>query len=108
LRSGIQIGQTDAGEERMNSQVATRLEERTARPPLRPLAIQALGAVTVLVGLVWALIQPYRVTLLHPYGKGVWDLLVEPPLLVVVVGLLFALLVAPGLLRDLEADAATR
>jgi len=92
----------------MSSQVATRFEERTARPPLRPFVVQALGPVTVLAGLVWSVFQPYRITLLHPAGKGVWDLLVEPPLLVVAVGLLFALLVAPGLLDDLDADAAAR
>ena len=50
----------------MSSQVATRFEERTARPPLRPFVVQALGPVTVLAGLVWSVFQPYRITLLHP------------------------------------------
>jgi hypothetical protein len=74
-------------------------------------AISAIGPVTALAGLVWAVAQPYRLTLLSPRGEGFWDLLVEPPLLVVLVGVLFALLVAPGLIDDLERpkeDAATR
>ena len=42
---------------------------------------------------------------LNPQGKGFYDYLVQPPLLVVFVGLLFALLIAPGLVDDLrEAD----
>jgi hypothetical protein len=32
---------------------------------------------------VWAVAQPYRVTLLHPHGQGFWWLFVQPPLLVV-------------------------
>jgi len=34
--------------------------------------------------------------LLHPHGQGFWWLAVEPPLLVILVGIVFALLVAPG------------
>jgi hypothetical protein len=59
---------------------------------------------TVLAGFLWAIAQPYRVTLLHPRGQGFWWLAVEPPLLVVLVGVLFSLLVAPGLLEDLERE----
>jgi hypothetical protein len=64
----------------------------------------------MLAGLAWAFAQPYRVTLLHPRGESVWWLTVEPPLLVVAVGALFALFVVPTLLEDLaEAeDAAAR
>jgi hypothetical protein len=47
-------------------------------------------------------------TVLHPHGQGFWWLLVEPPLLVVGVGIVFALLIAPGLIEDLEDDAAAR
>ena len=43
-------------------------------------------------------------TFFYPEDKGVWDWLVQPPLLVVLVGLLFALVVAPGLVDDLEAQ----
>jgi hypothetical protein len=86
----------------MSSQAATRYEERTARRPLRPLAVQAIGPLTALAGLVWAVAQPYRITLFHPRGEGFWDLAVQPPLLVVLVGVVFALAVAPGVIADLE------
>ena len=39
--------------------------------------------------IVWAFLQPWRLTLLHPYGQGFWWLVVEPPLLVVLAGILF-------------------
>ena len=77
-------------------------EPRVARRAARVLAIEALGPLTVLGGIVWAFAQPYRVTFFYPEGKGVWDWLVQPPLLVVLVGLLFSLVVAPGLVDDLE------
>jgi hypothetical protein len=66
--------------------------------------ISALGPLTMLGGVTWGFLQPYRITLLHPHGQGFWWLLVQPPLLVVVVGIVFALLVAPGLIEDLEAE----
>ena len=37
--------------------------------------------------------------LLHPHGQGFWWLFVEPPLLVIAVGLFFHFVVVPGLLR---------
>jgi hypothetical protein len=86
----------------MNSQVATELHVRTRRLTPRVVTVTALGPLTVLGGLVWALLQPYRVTLLHPRGESFWWLAVEPPLLVALVGVLFAVLVAPGLVEDLE------
>ena len=43
----------------------------------------------MLAGVVWAFLQPYRVTLLHPHGQGFWWLFVQPPLLVIVVGVVF-------------------
>jgi hypothetical protein len=61
-----------------------------------------LGPLTIAAAVVWALLQPYRITLLHPHDQGFWWLFVEPPLLVGLAGLLFALLVAPGLIEDLE------
>jgi hypothetical protein len=49
------------------------------------------------------------VTLLHPRGQGFWWLVVEPPLLVVLAGIVFAVVVARPLLADLEEhDAAAR
>jgi len=86
----------------MSSQAATRYEARTARRPARPLAVRAIGPLTALAGFVWAVAQPYRVTLFHPRGVGFWDLAVQPPLLVVLVGVVFALAVAPSVIADLE------
>lgn len=79
-------------------------ELRAARPGLRVLAVEALGPLTVLGGIVWAFAQPYRVTFFYPEGKGAWEWLVQPPILVVLVGLLFSLVVAPGVVDDLERN----
>jgi hypothetical protein len=70
---------------------------------LRARAIGSLGPLTMLGGVGWAFLQPYRITLLHPRGQGFWWLVIEPPLLVVLAGVVFALLIAPGVLEDLEA-----
>ena len=84
----------------MSTQLIT--ERATARTrSSRARAVGLLGPLTMLGGVVWAFLQPYRITLLHPHGEGVWWLLVEPPLLVVGVGIVFALFVAPGLIEDL-------
>jgi len=66
--------------------------------------LMALGPLASLGGVVWAIVQPYRVTLLHPHDQGFWWLVVEPPLLVVLAGALFHLFVARALLEDLAAD----
>jgi hypothetical protein len=72
-------------------------------------AVSLLGPLTVAVGLVWAVLQPYRLTLLHPFHQGFWWLAIEPPLLVIAAGIVFALVVARPLIADLEArDAAPR
>lgn len=88
----------------MNSEFVSQLEERVARRPLRMLAIDALGPLTMLGGVVWAVAQPYRLAILHPAGKGFYDWLVEPPLLVVLVGVFFAAVIAPGIIEDLRGD----
>jgi hypothetical protein len=72
---------------------------------VRVYILSSLGPATVLAGVVWAMVQPYRLTLLHPHGQGFWWLVVEPPLLVILVGVLFHLLVVPGLIEDLEEPA---
>ena len=77
------------------------------RRDIRVQAISLIGPLVVAAGIVWAILQPYRVTLLHPRGQGFWWLLVEPPLLVVVAGVLFALVVARPVLADLERHRAT-
>jgi len=64
--------------------------------------VALLGPLTALLGVAWAIVQPYRITLLHPHGQGFWWLLVEPPLFVVVAGACFHLFVARPLLADLD------
>ena len=86
----------------MESHIATDAAAARSRRSLRGKAINAMGPLTMLVGVVWAFLQPYRLTLLHPHGQGFWWLIAEPPLYVVLVGLGFALVIAPGLLEDLE------
>jgi hypothetical protein len=72
-------------------------------------AVSLVGPVTAAGGVIWAILQPYRVTLLHPRGQSFWWLVVEPPLLVVLVGAIFAIVVARPLIADLEEqDAAPR
>lgn len=91
----------------MNAELVSELEvpaQRTARARIAA----ALGPLTALAGLVWAILQPDRVTLLHPLGQGFWWLFVEPPLLVIGIGLLFYFVVLPGLLEDLEEAHAAR
>ena len=63
--------------------------------------VLALGPAVSVAGVVWALVQPWRITLLDPSGQGFWWLLSEPPLYVVAVGLLFRLVVARGLVEDM-------
>jgi hypothetical protein len=95
----------------VSSEVATGIPERVARlrqpatrRQLRELVIQLLGPLTILAGLVWAIAQPYRIAFLDPDGKGAYDFLVQPPLLVVLVGIGYATLIAPGLVRDLDTE----
>jgi hypothetical protein len=84
----------------MSTQLVT--ESAALRHSVRVRAISALGPLTMVGGVAWAFLQPYRITLLHPHGQGFWWLVIEPPLLVVLVGVVFALFVAPGLIGDLE------
>jgi hypothetical protein len=81
-------------------------ERREARRGVRVLALEAIGPLTILAGIVWAFAQPYRVAFFYPEGKGVWEWAVQPPLLVMAVGLVFALLVTPGLVEDMERQGA--
>lgn len=92
----------------METPLVSRLPATIARTT-RMRIVSGIGPTVVAAGLIWAILQPYRLTLLHPRGQGVWWLLIEPPLLVVVVGIVFALLVARPLLTDLEErDASAR
>jgi len=66
--------------------------------------VLALGPSTAAVGVAWALLQPWRLTLLHPHGQGFYWLFAEPPLYVVLVGVLFRWLLAPGIAADVLAE----
>ena len=74
---------------------------------LRALAIESLGPLTILGGVVWTIFQPYRIVFFDRAGKGFYDYLVQAPLLVIGVGLLFALAIAPGLIDDLRSARGT-
>jgi hypothetical protein len=93
----------------VSSDIATDIRrenapQRVARRPFRALAVQLLGPLTIFGGLVWAIAQPYRIVLLDRAGQSIYDYLFEPPLLVVAVGLVFAVVVSPGLVEDLETE----
>jgi hypothetical protein len=85
----------------------TFVTEAAREHDLRAHAISFLGPLVATAGVVWAILQPDRITLLHPRGQGFWWLAVEPPLLVIVAGIVFTLVVARPLLADLERHRAT-
>jgi len=91
----------------VNSDIATSIpredaQEGVARRPWRVFAVQLLGPLTIVGGVVWAVAQPYRVVLLDRERQGVWDYLFQPQLLVVLVGLLFTFAIAPGIVDDVD------
>jgi len=86
----------------MESHFATEAAAQLRRKSPRVVAVNLIGPLTMLAGVAWAFLQPYRLTFLHPHDQGFWWLFSEPPLYVVLVGLIFALVLAPGLLEDLE------
>ena len=90
----------------MNAELVSELKAPLQRAATRARIISTLGPATALAGIGWALVQPYRITLLHPRGQDFWWLFVEPPLLVIAVGLFFHFVVVPGLLDDLEEEHA--
>lgn len=91
----------------MSSTYVRPLPAARSRRNRRAQVISLLGPATVAAGVVWAIVQPYRLTLLHPLHQGFWWLAIEPPLLVMAAGVFFALVVARPLLVDLEErDAA--
>ena len=92
----------------MGPEVATSIpsdeaQQAVARRSWRTLAVQLLGPITIVGGVVWAVAQPYRIVLLNREGQGLYDYLFQPQLLVVLVGLVFTLCIAPGLVEDLDA-----
>jgi len=93
----------------VSSEVATSIpseEQRQGveRRPWRAFAVQLLGPLTIVGGLVWGVAQPYRILILdRGRGGDIYDYLFQGPLLVIFVGLAFSVLVAPGLVSDLES-----
>ena len=69
----------------------------------RALAIEFLGPLTILGGIVWGIFQPYRIVFFDRAAHlGLYDYLIQPPLLVILVGMIFTFAIAPGLLEDLH------
>jgi hypothetical protein len=83
---------------------STASRTRADAATLRIRLLASLGPLAAFAGVVWAIVQPYRVTLLHPHDQGFWWLFVEPPLLVVLAGVLFHLFVARALVEDLMEE----
>jgi hypothetical protein len=92
----------------MDAELVRERAEVRIRQSRRHTAVSALGPLTALVGLVWALLQPYRITMLDPDGHGFWYLVIQPPLLVILAGAVFHFWVVPGLLADLERSEQER
>ena len=88
----------------METQLIRELRDGRVYTSARARIVALLGPVTVLGGIVWAIVQPYRLTLLHPHHQGFWWLAIEPPLLVIFAGVVFAVFVARPLVADLEGD----
>jgi hypothetical protein len=90
----------------MSAEIAHELHEQTIETthrPLRARIVLGLGPSTILAGVVWALLQPYRLVFLHPHDAGFWWLVGgETPLYVVLAGTVFWRVVAIPLAEDLE------
>jgi hypothetical protein len=92
------------------TQISTRIPKRTMRQglgqrPWRSLSVQLLGPITIIGGLMWAVAQPYRIVFLHRHGRDLYDYFTQGPMLVIVVGFVFAILIAPGIVADLESES---
>jgi hypothetical protein len=92
---------------KVESQIVTHVPVALSQQGVRARVIALLGPLTSVGGIVWAIAQPYRITLLHPHHQTFWWLLIEPPLLVVGAGLFFTYAVARPLLADFEEGHAT-
>ena len=93
----------------MSSDIATSIPREDARQGVarrswRVFAVRLLGPLTIVGGVVWAVAQPYRIVLLDRGGRGLYDYVFQPQLLVILVGVLFAFAIAPGLVEDVEAS----
>ena len=81
----------------------THVEARARTTSRRQVIVSLLGPVTALGGVVWAIAQPWRITLLHPHGQDFWWLFVQPPFWILLAGLGFHFFVARPLLDDMDA-----
>ena len=88
----------------MESQLVREHPAEQVYTSTRARIVALLGPLTVVGGIIWAIIQPYRLTLLHPYHQGFWWLFIEGPLLVAIAGIVFAVFVARPLVAELEGD----
>ena len=89
----------------MSAEIAHELHEQTIEHhrTVRARVVLGLGPATILAGVVWALVQPYRLIFLHPHGAGFWWLVGgETPLYVVLAGIVFWRVVAIPLAEDME------
>jgi len=87
----------------MSEHAAAEAPAEETRRSTKALAVSLIGPVAAAGGAAWAILQPYRVTLLTPAGESFWWLAVQPPLLVIAVGAVFHFVVAPGLVEDIAA-----
>jgi hypothetical protein len=92
----------------METPLVRHIPATDAAHSARARAVSLLGPATVASGLIWGILQPHRLTILHPRGQGFWWLPLEPPLMVAAAGVIFALVVAKPLLADLEEHVASR
>ena len=77
----------------MSSEIVGPIEraserDRVERRAARELAIESLGPLTILGGVVWAIFQPYRIVFFNSSNHGFYEYLVQGPLLVIGVGAL--------------------
>ena len=75
-----------------------------ARRSRRALAVLLLGPLTMLGGSSGRSPSRTGSSSSTATDRGMYDYLVQPPLLVGLVGVVFALVVAPGLVEDLESE----
>ena len=91
----------------METPLVQHIPADAVTPSRRARAVSLIGPSAVAAGLIWGILQPHRLTILHPRGQGFWWLVLEPPLLVSLAGLVFVLVVARPLLADLEEHNAS-